>query len=144
MYVPFILFEGISKSTLFSSILNFAILSVFSVRKVIIWYWLGAGALISLQPAKSLALLQHSDPCPPPPPPSPPPPPPPPSIFNADETQSYGRRINLYLCAYIELLATCFWKTFLVPCRAMEYIQKRDTEWGPCMYIVFLPFYHRL
>ena len=37
IYVPFILFEGISKSMLFNSILNFAILSVFKVRNVIIW-----------------------------------------------------------------------------------------------------------
>ena len=51
-YVPIILFEGISKSKLFN---NFAILSVFNVRNVIIWHWLGAGAPISLQPAKSLA-----------------------------------------------------------------------------------------
>ena len=33
--LPFILFEGISKSILFNSILNFAILSVFNVRNVI-------------------------------------------------------------------------------------------------------------
>ena len=38
IYVPFILFEGISRSMLFSSTLNFAILSVFSVRNVIIWH----------------------------------------------------------------------------------------------------------
>ena len=44
IYVPFILFEGISKSILFNSILNFAILSVFNVRNVIIWHWFGAGA----------------------------------------------------------------------------------------------------
>ena len=58
IYVPFTLFEGISKSMLFISILNFAILlSVFNVRNVIIWYWLGWGgwAPISLQLAKSLA-----------------------------------------------------------------------------------------
>ena len=36
MYARFILFEGISKSILFNSILNFAISSVFSVRNVII------------------------------------------------------------------------------------------------------------
>ena len=33
IYVPFILFEDISKSELFNSILNFAVLSVFSVRE---------------------------------------------------------------------------------------------------------------
>ena len=38
IYVPFILFEGISKSILFNSVLNFAISSVFSMRNVIIWY----------------------------------------------------------------------------------------------------------
>ena len=39
IYVPFTLFEGISKSMLFISILNFAILlSVFNVRNEIIWY----------------------------------------------------------------------------------------------------------
>ena len=35
---PFILVEGISKSILFYFILNFAILSVFNVRNVIIWH----------------------------------------------------------------------------------------------------------
>ena len=34
----FSLFEGISKSILFNSVLNFAILSVFNVRNVIIWH----------------------------------------------------------------------------------------------------------
>ena len=34
IYVAFILFEGISKSIFFNSILNFAILSGFSVRNV--------------------------------------------------------------------------------------------------------------
>ena len=38
IYVPFILFEGISKSVHFNSILNFAILLVFNVRNVIIWH----------------------------------------------------------------------------------------------------------
>ena len=38
IYVLFILFEGISKSIPFNSILNFAILSVFNVRNVIIWH----------------------------------------------------------------------------------------------------------
>ena len=47
-----ILFESITKSILFKSILNFAILSEFNVRNVIIWHWLGAGAPISLQPEK--------------------------------------------------------------------------------------------
>ena len=42
MYL-FFLFEGISKSILFNFILNFAISSVFNVRNVIIWHWLGAG-----------------------------------------------------------------------------------------------------
>ena len=35
IYVPFILFEGISKSILFNSTLKFAIISVFNVRYVI-------------------------------------------------------------------------------------------------------------
>ena len=38
IYVPIILFEGTSKSILFNSILNFAILSVLNVRNVIIWH----------------------------------------------------------------------------------------------------------
>ena len=36
--VPFILFEGISNSLLFNSVLNLAISSVFNVRNVIIWH----------------------------------------------------------------------------------------------------------
>ena len=40
-----------------SSIPNFAILSVFNVINVIIWHWLGAGAPISLMPAKTLVPL---------------------------------------------------------------------------------------
>ena len=36
IYVPFILFEGISKSILFNSILSCAILQVFNVRNVVI------------------------------------------------------------------------------------------------------------
>ena len=38
VYVPFILFEGICKSILFNSILNFAISSAFNVRNVTIWH----------------------------------------------------------------------------------------------------------
>ena len=41
VYVPFILSEGISKSIFINSILNFALLSVFKVRNVIIWHWIG-------------------------------------------------------------------------------------------------------
>ena len=56
--------EGISKSILLNSILNFAILSISNVRNVIIWHSLVAGAAISSQPAKGLA---HRDPKFPPP-----------------------------------------------------------------------------
>ena len=38
IYVPFILFESISKSILFHSILYYAIASVFNVRNVILWH----------------------------------------------------------------------------------------------------------
>ena len=38
MYIPFILFDSISKNIFFNCILNFAILSVFSVRNVIITF----------------------------------------------------------------------------------------------------------
>ena len=48
MYVPFILFEGISKSILFNSILNFAILSVFNMRNVFIWHLFGGQRLRSV------------------------------------------------------------------------------------------------
>ena len=47
--------EGISKSILLNSILNFAIISISNVRNVIIWHSLVAGAAISSQPAKGLA-----------------------------------------------------------------------------------------
>ena len=47
--------EGISKSILLNSILNFAILSISNVRNAIIWHSLVAGAAISSQPAKCLA-----------------------------------------------------------------------------------------
>ena len=57
--------EGISKSILLNSILNFAISSISNVRNVIIWHSMVAGAAISSQPAKGL----------PPPPPCPPVPP---------------------------------------------------------------------
>ena len=46
--------EGISKSILLNSILNFAILSISNVRNVTIWHSLVAGAAISSQPAKCL------------------------------------------------------------------------------------------
>ena len=36
--IPFILFEGISKSILFNSILNAVIYLVFNVKNVIIWH----------------------------------------------------------------------------------------------------------
>ena len=59
-YVPFILLEGISKSILFNSILKYII--CFQCAKCNYFGTdLGAGALISLQPAKSMA-----PPCPPP------------------------------------------------------------------------------
>ena len=55
--------EGISKSILLNSILNFAILSISNVRNVIIWHTLVAGAAISSQPAKGLAhRAPHSPP----------------------------------------------------------------------------------
>ena len=59
--------EGISKSILLNSILNFAILSISNVRNVIIWHSLVVGAAISSQQEKGLA---HRAPqCPPPLPP---------------------------------------------------------------------------
>ena len=65
--IYFHLFDDISKSILFNSILSFATLRVFNVRYVIIWHWLGARAPISLQPAKSLPPLPPVNPPPPPP-----------------------------------------------------------------------------
>ena len=57
-YVPFILFEGISKSILLNSILNFAILSVFNARNCSYLALIRDGASDQfLQPAKRLAPL---------------------------------------------------------------------------------------
>ena len=76
MYVPFILFEGVSKSVLFYRVLNFAILSVFNVRNVIIWHRMGGGGSDQFTVSEKTGLPlppppQYSEPCPPPPPPPP-------------------------------------------------------------------------
>ena len=57
--------EGISKSILLNSILNYAILSISNVRNVMIWHSLVAGAAISSQPAKGLAHRASQSPPPP-------------------------------------------------------------------------------
>ena len=59
----FILFKGISKSKLFNSILNFAILSVFNVKNAIIWH-IGGGGYDQFTASKKFAPLAS----PPPPP----------------------------------------------------------------------------
>ena len=74
MYLLFYLKVFLKVIILQYSILNFAILSVFNVRNVIIWHRLGAVAPISLQSVKSLPpppphILnipppQYSEPCP--------------------------------------------------------------------------------